>query len=871
MLLRPSGRLFSRRWGSSELTFMRAFTDIILGIKGVAAHKLDNKLSLNENNNTSVPDSRRNYRRDELILAYLSGGLTHMKLRPRKGATLGLVGALVLTLVLLGSCFFFLFRIIGGDSQSINATDAGALSAARSILAVGVPQNTVAPEFQGLGVNVHTGEPDPVSGLMNIFAYNRAAGTCALIGINSVQDGTQAGIDNANRVTTRLQEFGDALNGAILASGQLGNDSAVAFENVANQNNVKMNGQQSSANLSGNLDFTSVPTGAGGVGGKSNVYFNSGAVTGNATLALLAQRAEDTSGSIRSSAQPFDYNAPSYAQPPLFQNNRPLLKAYEPINLDPRLSPIYLCAVNPTARPHLIDAGRYNAGAPRLGYAPVNAVRGRTQTLETNRTNANTFVNAMACAVVGGLYNEYPVTITHGYVRIRNGPDARVANPTLPAVFGAVDGRANIFNNQLWNGAGGGGGIYVSDNGVFGTANSGAGTMIDAFAVYNTSGNNPSNPDDNGLEASLDPSNGAYQSASTQANYASVYSQSSFNPANGGTPYVDGDPSFRITANLNRIARLPNMLQIRSRRLYCNTFDFDDPVNPNCTAWLPTFGGNYGSGASSSNPNPGETYTGLEYLKARVITEWVAATQSGDFAHYSFTIGGVPNDSGSKVYSRAGVGYATPTNTIHSTAAFGTISTPGALLRQLVQNGATCSNPDDANQWNDPSTILGQLLQRCREILPSADWVMVRNLLFSPGELAGATGTQIDLGQYLYIYLVPGASTLTISPNPPAFLNGLPEHNQPGATLPDGNIFRPACGQDAEFGGAVGNHVDAAAGVFGNALGDSGLHYQPFTVTGHVETYDYVTWQPSSGSKLLLGEMTFYQHADAGGSFSAPN
>ena len=847
---------------------MRAFTDFILGIKGVAAHKLDNKLSLNENNNTSVPDSRRYHRRDELVLAYLSGGLIHMKRRPRKGATLGLVSALVLTLVLLGSCFFFLARIIGGDSQSLNATDAGALAAARSILAVGVPQNSVAPEFQGLGVNVHTGEPDPVSGQMNIFAYNRAAGTCALIAMNSLEDGTQAGIDNANRVTARLQDFGDSLNVAILASGQMGNDSAVSFENVANQNNVKMNGQQSSANLAGDLQFTSVPTGAGGVGGKSNVYFNSGSL--NANLSTLATRAEDSSGSIRSSAQPFDYNSPSYAQPPLFQQGRPLLKAYEPINLDPRLSPIYLCAVNPTARPHLIDAGRYNAGAPRLGYAPVNAVRGRTQTLEGNRTNPNTFVNAMACAVVGGLYNEYPVSISHGYVRIRNGPDARVANPTLPAVFGAVDGRQNIFNNELWNGAGGGGGIYVSNNGVFGTANSGAGTMIDAFAVYNASGNSPSNPDDYGLEASFDPAIGAHQSAATRLNYASVYSQSSFNPANGGTPYVDGDPSFRITANHNRVARWNDMRGIRSRNLYCNTFDFDTPVNQNCVAWLPTFEGNYGSGAHGSNPNPGETYTGLEYLKARVITEWVAATQSGDFAHYSFSISDVPNDSGSKVYSRAGVGYASPTNTIHSTAAFGLISSPGALLRQLVQNGATCTNPDDPNQWNDPTTMLGQLLQRCREILPTADWTMVRNLLFSPAELPGATGTQLDLGQYLYIYLVPGGTTLTISPTPPAFLAGLPEHSQPGATQPDGNLLRPNCGRDSDFGGAVGNHVDAAASNL-NTLGDNGLHYQPFTVTGHVETYDYVTWQPSSGSKLLLGEMTFYQHTEAGGTFSAPN
>jgi len=65
-----------------------------------------------------------------------------MSSRSKRGATLGIVAALTVALVLIGCAFFFLARILGGDKQSLNATDAGALTAARSMLAVNVRANS---------------------------------------------------------------------------------------------------------------------------------------------------------------------------------------------------------------------------------------------------------------------------------------------------------------------------------------------------------------------------------------------------------------------------------------------------------------------------------------------------------------------------------------------------------------------------------------------------------------------------------------------------------------------------------------------------------------------------------------------------------
>lgn len=53
-----------------------------------------------------------------------------MILHRKKGATLGLVAVCVFVVIVLGVGFFILSKIIGGEREVANATDAGVLTVA---------------------------------------------------------------------------------------------------------------------------------------------------------------------------------------------------------------------------------------------------------------------------------------------------------------------------------------------------------------------------------------------------------------------------------------------------------------------------------------------------------------------------------------------------------------------------------------------------------------------------------------------------------------------------------------------------------------------------------------------------------------------
>ena len=837
--------------------------------------------------------------------------------RHQRGSLLGMTALLAVVIILIGCALFYIIKIIGGDRQVVNATDAGALSAAKTVLAISIPQTKIAPEFQGMGVNIPpdpnnpslaAGAPDAINGKYNILSYNRAAGAAALIAMNALEEannGSNNAIDNANAMINGndlrpgLQQFGDALNDAIIASGQTDSASGRAFQSIATQNNISMMGDGSATNLTGDLTFSSVTTGANGTNGKSNIYFNTAYFGADPFYSNTVTACQDSSGSVSSVAQP-DANAPSYAAQPVFQEGQPLLKAYDPIVIDPNISPIYLCAVNPSATPHLIDAGRFNAGAARFGQAPVNALSGQTQIME-NRSH--TLTNALACALVGSIYNQYPVTLVHGYVRIYNGPDARTANPALANIYGSVDGSNNIFNNALYSGQGGGGGVCQSDNGLFGSLWSGAQAEMAAWQAYNNSQGQPGLPptiyysgagaghynvqafyqhhiDPLGHDPWLDPTHGEQ--------WGVVYPQSSVLQMYG--PYPDS--TIRSTGNLNQFATLAEMRNIHNAYAVplCTSTMFPD--NGPCDANLAKWEGNYGTGITHDPVPPGVTLTDLEAFKGELITKWTYATTAtaGFNATYSFATTGseFSNPSGSKVYSRKDVPYAVyKGGLLYNPAqaqdvAFGTVSSPGKLLEQLYNYGANNVNVNDVNQWRDPTSVLCGLLQRCQEILPSADWIMVRNLLYTPSDKTpgvSGVGYAIDLGQAQYIYLPPGSNKLAISQSPPAFLSGVT------ATLPvpDGKPYKgqqyQSIAQDADFSASaasdrlLNNMVNAQVNsVPGNERGDNGLEDQPFEVfSGKADTYDYATWVASSGTNNILGQLSFFNHVSADGTFSQPN
>lgn len=802
-----------------------------------------------------------------------------MRLRSKQGATLGLAVVLLITIVMLGLCCFFLARLLGGSKQATNAADAGALTAARSMLSVAVPAANIAPAFQGLGV-AQNGAPDPVNGIYNIFAYNRAAGLTTVVAMNALEDGSTTAIQNAETLIGQLKSFGTALNTAILNNGRLGYRIASDFEKTASENNVNMMGAKSVIQFPNNLTFQSVPTGTGSPDlGKANVYFNSAMLPAKSQFAHWANTlVQDNSGTIKSAAVTgSDPSAPSYEVGPLYQAGQPLCKAYVPINILPnQTTPIYFAAVNPASQPHLIDVSRFNSGQAQYGYAPVNSVQGKTLTTGTNKANTN--ISAMACAVIGSLYNEYPIMMINRYVRIRNLPDALTANPGLQGIVAAVDGSQNIFNNELCLDPPVGCGIYATNNDVFFTKASNGLAEAQAYVTYNASANQTGVPKDgNGRYPLLDPAVGKGQTADIQKQYADLYASNPY-AANPFYPY-NANGALHYGSGANQLATLPQLLAITSIPAYCwdNIYDggmwAGDKPPSYCTQNLATWSSNYNN--QTYNPKSPSTndFTNLEALKAEIMTKWdrIATQDFGNvksFDAYTWTSNGqFPNPSGSKQYNRAPGPYGVP----HSipSAAFGKVVSPYQLMKQVYNNGGTCINPDDATQWADPTQMLGKLLIRCQQIAPGTTWTTVQSLLQS---------SPIDLNKYQYIYSPDGGLTLSISTTPPNFLKGTSEYTTPGKTLPDGSTVLSCT--DNPFTDAMFNQLNSVSGQDGNegtitgswGGGDAGLHGCPFyAANGTVSTGDFVHFQLSSGSNNILGEISFGNNVAANVTFSQPN
>ena len=606
--------------------------------------------------------------------------MDRFRLRQGRGATLGIVAGCVFLLTILGSVCYFLISMIGGNKQVANATDAGALAAARSLMSITVPSTTLTSEFQELGVDLDTGAPNPTSGQMNVLAYNRAAGAALLIALNANEEATSQAYSNANTIISNLKSFGDALNTAIDNSVVVGALSANIFEQVAQQNNISLMGSNSVVTLTGNLQSAAVD--GLNTGSKSNVYFNSATFGNDTALAASAGLYLDTQGLITSTA------SQTYAGSQAGASGQRFVKGYTSLQVNNNINPIYTCTINPGQMPHLIDVGRFTTGSPSpvtvtngntstpsgpYNYAPVNAVMGQTQTQITSlasQTQANLASNAAASAILGSINNEYPISLPSGYVRIHNGPDAMYANPsTLSPIYDSVNCNNNIFNNELYVGVAGYGPMYVSNNGVFCTdswesahgatdtapANYLGSTEMEAWVTYN----NSTGADPFGKNAALDPSNPA-------------------NTASLGLAYVSPSNNMRIGSNTNQQAQITDMRGITSVAGTCVSTMYDGySATGACLSFVNSWIFNYDRGvaAGASPIQEGQSSGGLtllEYAKGQVITDFQDLLNSNALYlghpnyRYSIDFGGdgsseFQNPSGSKLYSR-NVGYATPQN-----------------------------------------------------------------------------------------------------------------------------------------------------------------------------------------------------------------
>ncbi len=631
------------------------------------------------------------------------------------------------------------------------------------------------------------------------------------------------------------------------------------------------------------VQFASIPS-----EGKANIYFNSAFYSNDPLLTNWISQMTVTTGTL---SQP---NSRYNANDPNAQSGQPFIKGYQALDMNAitgstGFTPVvYAAAVSPQTLPHMIDVNRFNnSGVPGTCYAPNNAVQ--AQGVSTAGTT-NLVCTALGCAMLGAADNQYPVSMPFGWIRIQNYPDAVTANasqnPPMPSVPYYVEFGESIFNQQLWLGAGGYDGIDLANNGVFcteaydnssnsldlGPAGYSGMAELTAWITYNTTPcTNPNYTDNRGLDSRLDPS---IQQPDGSYVFDNVPSPT---------------PNIRVTGNYWQTATVNDMLGVTSIIGSCNSTMYINGSTPsycqnNLNTWIGNYqGANYGQvGPLDNGSQATGGLTNLEYLKGEVLAGFYTFVDTyynqnnQNAASFDLTLNVPQIPSGSKVYQRsAAVDYSVPS--ANPTVAFGTVGTPADLLNQLYNYNASCANVNDNSQWNNLSTPLGKLLQRCQQILPTATAADISALL--------ATYT-INLNQYQYIYLPAGTSQLAISQTPPAYLKPYPEYAHPGSTLPDGTTLLTC--QDSAWNQSgtytKGNQpvpvsilytaIDTNITNGGGALkGDGNTDEEPYlNFNGTLNTYDAVNWTSSSGRYYFLGELSFGNYLNGtAGTFIQPN
>lgn len=333
-----------------------------------------------------------------------------MRLRRRRGATLGLVATVAVIIAIIGVCFFFLTQILGGGRELSNAVDAGALNAAKNALLL--PKiNTVAagaPQFIGLGEN----NSDDI----NLLTYNRAVAETVFVLMNSQEQGNQQSSANAQLVVQQLEKLGTQL-----ADGLNGSATNNAFEFLARVNSVKQLGRNSSVTGAGDIESAFLRP-----GGSTNVFFNPQSIA----------PAVDMTPYFNTDAQAM--KAPG---------GQPYLRGYIPISMGG--ATVFGVPVFPTTHAHLVTQTEFNnqrtiqgASQAQQDTIPPNTFRGKGQ---ARAERANSMVGAVASAVVGCLDRQFEARFPLGYIRFFNREGMDVGTITC-----ASDGSNDLFNKELF-------------------------------------------------------------------------------------------------------------------------------------------------------------------------------------------------------------------------------------------------------------------------------------------------------------------------------------------------------------------------------------------------------------------------------------
>jgi hypothetical protein len=595
-----------------------------------------------------------------------------MKLKRRRGATLGLVAVCVLVIIVLGIGFFILSQILGGGREIANATDAGVLTVARNALSPANINTNLTGDSDANPVNDFIPFDTAYSGLgqangkIDMLGINRVVAQAVMVALNAQEINTGAATGHAQSVASAAQNVARNLRTLLDNNAYLRGQ----FTNVASANNTKMF-QGNKATLTG-----AIVSGYMRPNFSTNVYWTQ--ATQNALGVGLPSMLKNTQSGA------------------LTHNNDQYMAGYVnfPIPVGGGTVNIAGVPVFPQQKPHLVDIGEFDpsSAADPIGtdYLPPNAFRTNTRTQENNSGNLG---GAVACAIVGALDKDYPAQMPRGYVRIINGQPQNGGNVNNPV----VDGTNDVFNNELW--PPNGGGVDVANNGVFALNNNPGGQqLMSDWATFNTT---PPPPPPAAPQATTTTTTTTTTTGPTSPPLPSqnpgLYADIKVITGSGYRDVTDAD-----VQGITGIADDCDAIDGWDRRSAC-AFPNDDGTSPGggdvvhaIQAWT---GANNVTGAAPTG------FTAVENQKAQLLTNRRGGGRCASVVPVA--------PSGMKVFNPNGC-YATPASPID----FGVTGSPLEYLNQISQGNPGCSN-----------NVLTLITKRMQQADPSVDINMVRTAL----------------------------------------------------------------------------------------------------------------------------------------------
>jgi hypothetical protein len=549
-----------------------------------------------------------------------------MKFNRRRGATLGLVAVCVFVIIVLAVGFFILAKIIGGEREVANATDAGVLIVARNAMSptiVGVDFSSIGPnarDFIGLDETVTgLGTNGGRASMQNV---NRVIAQSVLVALNAQHLDTAEAAANATTVANTAKQIATQLRNKLYNSNTLNSH----FTGVAQSNNTKM-WQGNKVNLVGNIESAFMRPGY-----STNVFVHSNT---NTPVSPPSNLTNQNGGAVTSPTDSSPYMAGYVSWSVPVGNGQSINIAGVPIF--------------PQTQPHLVDQGEFEGALTDPvagGYLPPNAFKA---TSEATEGTSGTLGGSLACAIVGVLDKDFAAAIPRGYVRINNGEDANAQNP--PMADPVVDGTNDIFNNELWPPSA----ISVSNNGsntVF-TRN---GADMQAWVDYNadTTGT-VSQPSTNGMYVVTNDTAGFR--AATVDDLADNTNHSDITSTPGATGRSDCDTHTgwdQPECLFSPSGLVPGSMPYGAANAY----------------------GRYNVTAPAGSNTDG--YTNIEYMKADLLRQRANGARCA-------TVTPPPLPSGMKKFNVNG---CYNTSSSNPSPAFGAVDTPKAYLDQISDGGA---------------------------------------------------------------------------------------------------------------------------------------------------------------------------------------